>query len=106
MNKAIRVFSIAFALLVIFLIVSNPSQEAFLTRIAEDYSTIHHHSDMKKSELLKIGSGKRTNYGILSFYDYKFGSIYVTYMGVAGSVYYLGSGTSNSNPLEEQDAFS
>jgi hypothetical protein len=96
-GKFIRVFSIALILLLITLTLTNPSEVRYLDRISDDYGQMHGGLEFSPDDLLKMGDGKRTTYGLFSHYEYSFGKIKVEYIGVAGSVYYLGSDTSENN---------
>ena len=95
-KKFIRVFAIALILLVTALSITNPAEVSYLKRISDDYGQLHGGMKFSAEDLLRLGTGDRTNYGILSHYQYHFGNIKVEYIGLAGSIYYLGTETSTN----------
>jgi hypothetical protein len=75
------------------LFLSNPSESTYLSRVSEDYAQYHQNMDISIEMLEHIGESNRTSYLLFSTYDYKFGNIRVFYIGIANSIYYLGTKT-------------
>lgn len=75
------------------LFISNPSESTYLSRVSEDYAQFHHNKEITMKILEQIGQSNRTTYLLFSTYDYQFGNVRVFYVGVANSIYYLGSKT-------------
>jgi hypothetical protein len=75
------------------LFLSNPSESTYLSRVSNDYAQYHHNMDISIEMLEHIGESNRTTYILFSTYDYKFGNMRVFYIGIANSIYYLGTKT-------------
>ena len=80
--------------------VSKPSEQEFLDRIARDYSNLHPDFQLSSADLVKVGSTQYRSQLIFSSYTYKFGSIEVSYWGILGSVY--SNGYRNEVEYEEE----
>ncbi|QNL21042.1 hypothetical protein HZR84_03500 [Hyphobacterium sp. CCMP332] len=99
MSKANRIIFVL-GLFLIALVVSNPSERAYLNKIGEEYGSIHHGTQFTPGYLLAIGKGDRMNLIFLSNYKYEFGNISVEYFGVCGMIFKTGS-SNDSLKIEE-----
>ena len=84
MKKYLRITSFLFIAMLLTLFVTNPSEEAFLQKVAEDYGTMHHGLTLIIQQLAELGDSYFTSYMIMGVYTYQFGSITVSYLGVFG----------------------
>ncbi|HKK39086.1 MAG TPA: hypothetical protein VJ949_06695 [Cryomorphaceae bacterium] len=76
---------------VIFLAVTNPSEEKFLHKVSADYGAIHGGMHFTPAQLLEMGSSQRQSWLIFSTYEYQFGTIGVRYVGFLFSVIHVES---------------
>lgn len=74
-----------------FLIGTNPMEKHFLDRLASDYSGIHAGMKINTTDLLEGGKSLKCNYLLFSTFNYQFGSIGVSYFGIAGTIFFTGS---------------
>lgn len=88
-------------LLLIALIISNPSERHYLDRIMRDYGMKHPGLALNQKSLLHIGTSHRNSYLFFSNYTYQFGTIRVSYFGIGSFIFYLESSTEEpkSKPL-------
>jgi hypothetical protein len=76
---------------VIFMAVSNPSEEKFLNKVSQEYGAAHGGMGFSSAELLQMGESRRQSYLIFSIYEYEFGTIGVRYVGFLFSVFHVES---------------
>ncbi|MEM9339023.1 MAG: hypothetical protein AAGA66_09865 [Bacteroidota bacterium] len=88
---------IAFLLLFLALIISNPSERRYLNRVSKDYGMSHHGVDLNPKSLLRMGESDRTNYLLFSRYTYQFGDISVSYVGLCTFVFFVSSSSHGSS---------
>jgi hypothetical protein len=102
LKRALRIATFIAVALLLLLMLTNPSENAFLQKISEDYGAQHGGWSLDADDLTKIGSGERTTYFVLSTYSYEFGKISVTYLGIMGSVYFIDSDSNRSRPKDDE----
>jgi len=76
---------------IIFMAVSNPSEEKFLNKVSMEYGAVHGGMHFTPAQLLKMGTSQRQSYLLFSTYEYQFGSIGVRYVGFLFSVFHVES---------------
>lgn len=84
-------YKIVLLLLMIFLVIGNPTQGTFLEAVKEDFMANHHGASIGTDVLSSMGSSSYRNYLLLSTYEYTFGNVKVKYLGVGFMTFYLGS---------------
>lgn len=77
-------------LLLIALILTNPSEDFYLNHIGTEYGAMHHGAKFEPEVLLHMGNGNRNNFIFLSQYRYSFGNISVSYLGFGGFIFKTG----------------
>lgn len=93
MKNLDRISSIALLIIVLVLILTNPTEEQFLNRVAGDYGTMHHGLTLDAKQLLELGEKETQSYFLFGVYSYRFGTISVSYIGLLGTFIKLGSET-------------
>ena len=89
--KVLRLYLLLLSGFLTILVLSNPSESSYLKRLKSDYVEIHgDHPHTMGDYLLSSGSAHRKSYGIFSTFQYRFGLIQVSYLGIAGTIFYLG----------------
>ncbi|MEM6736660.1 MAG: hypothetical protein AAGC64_06860 [Bacteroidota bacterium] len=76
-----------------FLILGNPTEYRYLVRLQEDYGSIHQGNTLSIQDLNRIGESAFRSYLFWGFYNYSFGTIQVSYFGIAFMTFYIGSST-------------
>jgi len=98
--RLLRIGTAVLLAMILVLVLTNPSETAFLVKVSEDYGAIHHGMEMDPQMLRQVGESERRSYVLLSTYRYTFGTIAVDYVGVASLIIYLGS-TQDPHPQPE-----
>ena len=94
--------TILLALLLAILILGNPNELQYLSRLQADFGDIHHGVTMTKDQLNSMGSSRYQSWLFASHYEYRFGTIKVSYFGIGFMKFYLGSSTKTSENSEPQ----
>lgn len=81
------------AMILGMLILGNPTEGQFLRRVTRDFGSIHHGMKLTTTQLKAMGESDHRSFFLFSLYDYQFGNIRVSYLGIAFYQYYLGSST-------------
>jgi len=76
---------------IIFMAVSNPSEQKFLEKVSSEYGAVHGGANFSTADLLQMGESRRQSYLIFSTYEYEFGTIGVRYVGFLFSVFHVES---------------
>lgn len=76
---------------IVFMALSNPSEEKFLNRVSSEYGAVHGGMSFSNADLLQMGESRRQSYFIFSTYEYEFGTIGVRYVGFLFSVFHVES---------------
>lgn len=87
------------------LIVGNPSQGAFIERIAHDYGKSHHGLSISADYLQNVGTLRRDSYVLFSTCTYSFGQISVNYVGIGFIMIQLPYDVADSPTLPTLQAF-
>jgi hypothetical protein len=88
---------------IIFMALSNPSEEKFLMRIAVEYGAVHGGAHFNTAELRAMGESRRQSYFIFSTYEYEFGTIGVRYVGFLFSIFHIESYLKKTEPVDEDE---
>ena len=102
MNKLIKLLLVAVSLTLIFLIVTNPTEDKFLTRLGTDYGDIHHGTNVSNEILLHLGKSSRTSYILFSKYHYEFGNASADYFGIATLIFFK---KSTYEPIAKEEKY-
>ena len=100
MKKYIKVLLLA---ILAFLILGSPSESRFQMRLKKDFGSFHH-GDLQLSvdDLNSIGQSNFQSYVLFSKYDYAFGNIGVSYIGIGFMIVYTGSDVKESSKKENE----
>ncbi|MEO1053135.1 MAG: hypothetical protein AAFX87_21060 [Bacteroidota bacterium] len=79
------------AIVILVLGLTNPNENRFLEKVAQDYGQFHGGMEIDEERLLKIGKSERSSYLIFSVYHYEFGNIGVAYFGIATNTIFVKS---------------
>jgi hypothetical protein len=75
------------------LIITNPSEEVFLRRIAQDYGSNHAATYFTTDMLKNMGVSKHESYYLFSTLTYEFGNVGVSYEGIGNQIFKIKSFT-------------
>ena len=84
-------YKIILLVLLIFLVIGNPSQSQFLTAVKEDFASNHHGTAIGTDMLKSMGNYTHKTYLLFGTFEYSFGNISVKYLGVGFMTFYLGN---------------
>jgi hypothetical protein len=96
----LRKFALVSMLLIIVLVITNPSDQDFLQEIATDCGNYHRGQTFDPSDMMEMGQGKRLNYQVFAVYNYTFGDISVSYIGFLNMIFYRGSRKARREDVE------
>jgi hypothetical protein len=76
---------------IIFMALSNPSEQKFLDKVSAEYGAVHDGTSFSHADLLQMGESRCQSYFIFSTYEYEFGTIGVRYVGFLFSIFNMES---------------
>ncbi|MCZ4410597.1 hypothetical protein O3Q51_17405 [Cryomorphaceae bacterium 1068] len=88
---------------IVFMALSNPSEEKFLNKVSQKYGAVHGGTNFTNADLLQMGESRRQSYFIFSTYEYEFGTIGVRYVGFLFSVFHVESYREEDPQKKERD---
>jgi len=100
MKKIIKASLIGLTIGFILFIITNPSEDDFLTRLGNDYGNMHHGTKVSNEMLKHMGKSKRTTYLLWSTFHYEFGNATADYYGVANIIFFK---RSTYEPFENKE---
>ena len=84
-------YKIILLVLMIFLVIGNPTKGTFMEAVKEDFMANHHGAVIGTDMLSSMGSSSYKTYLLFSSFKYSFGNVTVKYMGIGFMTFYLGS---------------
>ena len=102
MKNAVRFLSIFFALVAVFLFITNPDETDFLQEVSKDYGAVHTGMQLGVNDLLQIGTSQHDPSFLWSTYRYEMGDIGVRYFGIGSMIFFQESYVVGMAPPEEE----
>ena len=102
MKNAVRFLSIFFALVAVFLFITNPDETDFLQEVSKDYGAVHTGMQLGVNDLLLIGTSQHDRSFLWSTYRYEMGDIVVRYFGIGSMIFFKESYVVGMAPPEEE----
>lgn len=76
---------------ILTLVWTNPRKEVFFDTLGQHYGKIHKGIHLSTKDLKKIGQYEYTSYWMFSSFNYQFGTIQVSYIGLGTFVFQTGT---------------